>query len=642
MFAPESTSIANANYANFAGQVVDATQSNITAVGNLVNLTIADSNVSNPITQFVPTSNVIGTSTFSNNMIRIDNFTDLGNSNSVQSVAFVKSRGNSTTPVAAANNDIIMRLNSYVYNGNTYPKAVMVETLAPSAANANLKLANTAWTAGSFRVFTGNPNGNVANANSNSNQNQLLFNQNGTLVLVQGSPPNVAFAAGFNMINYGVTANSAGIGGIQLTQRARGNRDATSAVQNGDQLGALAWQGYNGNAYFGLRFAQVSANVNTAHGAIANGSSIPTDLNFVTCSNTTSFTTTLSGNGSASFPGNVTTNGNVNVNGNLVVVAPGGGPTTLFLGGDKTTNSSFNMFDAQFSVTMSNVDTTTGFSPFRFQQYAPTSNQFGPMFFYRARGNDFFSSAPVVANDKIMSLAFIVNSNNTTVSVGAFDSTVTYNDNAGNVGMRLDLNATGTGTDGYANGLINLNASITTSNNFIANTVSVGTGSNNITLNGTTGYITYNRTFGSFTSNATQTSAGANTVNYMTLNNTEDSNGVSIVSNSQITIARTGTYDIQFSAELAHDTNQTANVEIWLTKNGNAVANTNTILTLTKDEKAIAAWDWLVNANTANDYFQIAWASSDTNVEIIATDAANTIANVAAPSVIVTVVPVGA
>jgi hypothetical protein len=128
----------------------------------------------------------------------------------------------------------------------------------------------------------------------------------------------------------------------------------------------------------------------------------------------------------------------------------------------------------------------------------------------------------------------------------------------------------------------------------------------------------------------------------MTLNNTEDSNGVSIVSNSQITIARTGRYDIQFSAELVHDTNQTANVEIWLTKNGNAVANTNTIVTLTKDEKAIAAWDWLVNANTANDYFQIAWASSDTNVEIIATDAANTIANVAAPSLIVTVVPVGA
>jgi hypothetical protein len=189
-----------------------------------------------------------------------------------------------------------------------------------------------------------------------------------------------------------------------------------------------------------------------------------------------------------------------------------------------------------------------------------------------------------------------------------------------------------------ANGYISTTGTVSAANLQISSNA-------NIYANGyidTVGRIDYLRTFGSFTSNATQTSAGANTVNYMTLNNTEDSNGVSIVSSSEITIARTGRYDIQFSAQLGHDTNNTANVEIWLTKNGNAIANTNTILTLTKDEKAIAAWDWLVNANTANDYFKIAWASSDTNVEIIATDAANTIANVAVPSLIVTVVPVGA
>jgi hypothetical protein len=91
-----------------------------------------------------------------------------------------------------------------------------------------------------------------------------------------------------------------------------------------------------------------------------------------------------------------------------------------------------------------------------------------------------------------------------------------------------------------------------------------------------------------------------------------------------------------------HDTNQIANVEVWLNKNGNAIANTNTIITITKDQKSVAAWDWLVNANSANDYYQIAWASADTNVEIVAVDAANTIANVAVPSVIVTVTPVGA
>jgi hypothetical protein len=128
----------------------------------------------------------------------------------------------------------------------------------------------------------------------------------------------------------------------------------------------------------------------------------------------------------------------------------------------------------------------------------------------------------------------------------------------------------------------------------------------------------------------------------MTFNNTGLANGVSIASNSQITIARTGVYNMQFSAQLEHDINATANVEIWLNKNGNNVPNTNTIITVGKDQKSVAAWNWLIEANTANDYFQIGWASSDTNIEIVAVPAGNTIANVAIPSVILTVTPVGA
>jgi hypothetical protein len=128
----------------------------------------------------------------------------------------------------------------------------------------------------------------------------------------------------------------------------------------------------------------------------------------------------------------------------------------------------------------------------------------------------------------------------------------------------------------------------------------------------------------------------------MTLNNDEGSNGISIVSNSQITVARTGTYNIQFSAQFEHDTNQTANIEIWLTKNGNSVANTNTIFTLEKDQRYVAAWNFVDTVTSANTYYELAWASADTAVELVAVAAGNTIANVAIPSLIVTVVPVGA
>ncbi len=308
-----TANVGNANFASYAGNVTVAAQSNITSLGNLVSLTVRDSNTSNPITQFIPTGNTIGTATFGNTMLRIDNYTDLGNANSVQNISFVKSRGNATTPAATANNDVAMRVASYVYNGNTYPKVGQFQFIAPQAANANLQLANTAWTAGQFQVQVGNPYGNVANANSSTNINQLTYNQNGTLVLLSGTNSGGVVAPAMNMITYGIAANGVGAGGQIFSQRARGNRDSNVAVANGDQIGALAWQAYNGNAFFTTRFAQITANVNTAHGAIANGASIPTDINLITCNNTASFTTAFYGNGTVTFPGDITSTGTATI-----------------------------------------------------------------------------------------------------------------------------------------------------------------------------------------------------------------------------------------------------------------------------------------------------------------------------------------
>lgn len=152
----------------------------------------------------------------------------------------------------------------------------------------------------------------------------------------------------------------------------------------------------------------------------------------------------------------------------------------------------------------------------------------------------------------------------------------------------------------------------------------------------------YKRTYGSFTSNVTQNTAGANALNYMTFNNTELANGISIANSSNITIERTGIYNIQFSAQITHPDNQPANVEIWLDKNGTAIANTNTRLTIAKDVAVVAAWNFVEQFSTANDYFRLGWASSEANAQLTAIPSANSIANVAIPSVILTVTPVGA
>jgi len=145
------------------------------------------------------------------------------------------------------------------------------------------------------------------------------------------------------------------------------------------------------------------------------------------------------------------------------------------------------------------------------------------------------------------------------------------------------------------------------------------------------------RWYGSFYSTQDQTNAGATAVNKMTLNTTDLSNGVSIVSNSRITIANTGVYNIQFSAQLDKTDSGDDKVEIWLCKNGNNIANSNTETTLVGNNgKHVAAWNWFVQA-AAGDYYEICWNAADTSVFLNSVVAASNPTRPAIPSVIVTV-----
>jgi len=141
--------------------------------------------------------------------------------------------------------------------------------------------------------------------------------------------------------------------------------------------------------------------------------------------------------------------------------------------------------------------------------------------------------------------------------------------------------------------------------------------------------------FGSFYDEQDQTNAVS--VNKMKFRTTDLANGVSIVSDSRITIANAGVYDIQFSLQLEKTDSGTDEVEIWLCKNGNNVAWTNTEVYLVgNNAKSVAAWNFFVNA-AAGDYYEICWYSADSNVLISATAAASNPTRPAIPSVIVTV-----
>jgi hypothetical protein len=127
----------------------------------------------------------------------------------------------------------------------------------------------------------------------------------------------------------------------------------------------------------------------------------------------------------------------------------------------------------------------------------------------------------------------------------------------------------------------------------------------------------------------------------MKFNNTDFANGISIVSNSRITIANTGVYNIQFSAQFYNTGGNAEIVWIWVRKNGVDVPDTNTYVPLgasVNNEQTVAAWNYLVEA-IGGDYYELMWASTQWNkVELYYEAAAANPPRPEVPSVILSVV----
>jgi hypothetical protein len=217
-------------------------------------------------------------------------------------------------------------------------------------------------------------------------------------------------------------------------------------------------------------------------------------------------------------------------------------------------------------------------------------------------------------------------------SPGGSNTQIQYNNNGAFDGVAnltwdgATLSATGSfsgsllGTASYAN-----NGGVTS--------ITAGTG---ISINQPTGNVTitsiaasYNTatgSYGSFYDTNTQTNPASNTINSMSINTTDISNGVTISGstnpyNTYIKTVNAGIYDIQFSAQFDRTTTGTDIVYIWLRKNGTDIPDSNTSIVLTGGAAAnpiVAAWNWFVNAS-ANDYFQIMWLSADTNIRMLST-----------------------
>jgi hypothetical protein len=148
--------------------------------------------------------------------------------------------------------------------------------------------------------------------------------------------------------------------------------------------------------------------------------------------------------------------------------------------------------------------------------------------------------------------------------------------------------------------------------------------------------------FGAFYSTQTQTNSPIDTPRAMTINSTSDNYHVSIQSNSQITFDYSGVYNIQFSAQFEKSTGTPSYVNIWLRENGIDVPWSDTKITLANSSKIVASWNFVVSVPNTN-HIEIIWASSDSNVQILAEPPQiSPYPSPAIPSVILTVTPVKA
>ena len=129
--------------------------------------------------------------------------------------------------------------------------------------------------------------------------------------------------------------------------------------------------------------------------------------------------------------------------------------------------------------------------------------------------------------------------------------------------------------------------------------------------------------YGSFRDTTTQQIDSVNTPKAMTFNqitpgiNGVSASGVSVEFGSHIVVARTGTYNIQFSAQLTKTDSGNDIMEIWLRRNGNDVPLSNSEITITASLRQVASSNYIIDL-AAGDYVQLMYSSADIATRILA------------------------
>ncbi len=123
-------------------------------------------------------------------------------------------------------------------------------------------------------------------------------------------------------------------------------------------------------------------------------------------------------------------------------------------------------------------------------------------------------------------------------------------------------------------------------------------------------------------SNTDQTAASVANAYAITYDVEDFPDGISVVSNSQITFAQSGIYNITYSIQFKNTNNDLETIDIWLRKDGTDIAGSNTRFAIPARKSTgdpsylVAVTPIMVDIETANQYIQIMWRVSNTAVTI--------------------------
>jgi len=150
-----------------------------------------------------------------------------------------------------------------------------------------------------------------------------------------------------------------------------------------------------------------------------------------------------------------------------------------------------------------------------------------------------------------------------------------------------------------------------------------------------------NNPYGAFHSSIDQVAASTTTAYPVFFGNTDLSNGVSVASDSRITVAVDGVWNLQFSLQIKNVSNDGQDFDIWLRKNGTNIADSNSRFHAPARKSSgdpshlVAALNFFVDM-VAGDYVEIVGCVTSTDLSLEAFPAGTSPTRPAIPSAIAT------